>query len=59
MYAQEGMVFVNKILEHSAEEKIPKQLSCITLGWIIKDVFGEEACTVQRGPKGSTQRAYL
>lgn len=52
---------MKEILEHCAEDKenFSKQLSRRSLGCIMKDVFRDKVRLVQRGPRGSIQRAYL
>ncbi|KAL9967256.1 hypothetical protein ACROYT_G025450 [Oculina patagonica] len=48
-------------MEHSLKEKenIPKELSRSSLGWIVNDIFGDTVRLVQRGSRGSRQRAYF
>ena len=55
------MVFLNAIIQHSGQEKenFNKDLTHRTLGCLINNTFAEKVQVVQRGPKGSKQRAYL
>ena len=59
-YAPEGFVFVNEIIDHALKEKenFCKELSRSSLGWIVKDIFGDQVRSVQRGPRGTKQRAH-
>ena len=56
-YAPEGLVFVNEIIDQ--KENFSKELSRSSLGWIVKDIFGDQVRSVQRGPRGTKQRAYF
>ena len=60
-YAPEGLVFINEIIDHALQEKenFSKELSRSSLGWIVKDIFGDQVRSVQRGPRGTKQRAYF
>lgn len=60
-YAAEGLVFINEMIDHAIEEKenFSKEISRLSLGWIMKDVFGDQVRLVQRGPRGRKQRAYF
>ena len=55
------MVYIGEIIEQSFKEKenFQKELSRSSLGWIVKDVFEDRVRLVQRGSRGSRQRAYL
>lgn len=60
-YAEDGLVFVSDILQHSNEKKqnFSKDLTRYTLGCLMKELFPEQVRLVQRGSRGNKQRVYL
>ena len=51
---------MQEVIKHSLTEKenFSKELSRTSLGWIVKELFGDHVSMVQRGPRENRQRAY-